>query len=517
MRLTWKPVSLQIWVRACYILLFIFCSTASYAQHIILKNPSLEGNPGRDSIPSGWCAAANTPDVLPGIFNIKKRASHGKTYVGLHSGPTYKEGIAQQLDQPLTGGMSYSLSLDLAYAPSYVFAACYGNMTIYGGNSPGDTAEILWKSGVFTDTAWVKRSMVLMPSKNYTYISFWADPGVACDKSSYGCALLMDNISDIRQILKTATSASASCPNSNTGAVAVTVTSGHGPFTYLWTPGNYTTAQVDRLPAGVYNVQVTADNGTTASAKVTVEQSDFSSKIAVTTSDCHGDGENAVKFDVTGGTPPYRYYMDGYKNGFSSSPVFNKLSAGYHQVFVKDVFCTDTFDVMITEPAPFKATATVTGCSCSETNDGKILLEVKGGTLPYQYRLYNERWKEDSVIGELKSGYYQYEVRDAKGCSVEGNVSISSSWNNCTVVMPNAFSPNGDGSNDLFKPKIYEPVRNYQLTVFNRWGAPVFNTADPNVGWDGGQLSSQAFIYVCKFTDRHNEAREYKGSLMLIR
>jgi gliding motility-associated-like protein len=412
--------------------------------------------------------------------------------------------------------MAYSLSLDLAFAPSYLYKACYGNLAIYGGNTPGDTAELLWKSGVFTDTIWKRHYAVLMPSKTYTYLSFWADPSEDCSKSTYGSSVLMDNFSVIRQILKTELSASPACNQLNTGTVAVKVTSGQAPFQYLWTPGNYTTAQVDGLAAGVYAVAITAANGITGSGQVTVGSSDLTTKITVTASACYGENNNQIKLDVSGGVPPYNFYLDDQKGG--DDAVFDHLYPGEHFVKVRDAECADIFQVTVKEPAPLiLEQASTVSCSCSETNDGKIVLQVTGGTQPYQYRLYSDTWKQDSILSSLKAGYYQYEIKDAQGCSLNGSANITSPWKNCLVVIPSAFSPNGDGNNDVFRPKIYDAVKNYQLSVFNRWGALVFRTADPDAGWDGAQQQSQSFIYVCTFNDRNNERKEFTGALMLIR
>lgn len=518
MRLKCKPVSLQIWGRACHILILsciLLCNTG-YAQNIILKNASLEGAPGRDSLPDGWLAASNTPDILPGVFNIKLKASEGKTYAGLHSGPNYREGLSQELSGELVGGMAYSLSVDLAYAPNYLYDACYGNLTIYGGNAPGDTAELLWRSGVFRDTTWKRHNAVLMPSKSYSHLSFWADPSESCNKSAFGAAVLIDNFSVIKQILKTELSASPTCKQSNTGTVAVKVTSGMAPFQYLWTPGNYKTPQVDHLAVGVYTVAITAANGITGGGQVTVASSDLTTKITVTTSNCYGENTNAIKLDVSGGAPPYNFYVNNEKH--QDNPVFEKLYPGEFFIRVRDAECLDTFYVTVREPEPLRLQdVSAISCSCSETNDGKIVLKAAGGTQPYQYRLYSETWEDDNILSNLKAGYYQYEIKDAKGCSLSGNANITSPWKNCLVVIPSAFSPNGDGNNDVFRPKIYDAVKNYQMSVFNRWGGLVFRTNDPNAGWDGAQQLSQSFIYVCTFDDRNNERKEFRGALMLIK
>ena len=54
------------------------------------------------------------------------------------------------------------------------------------------------------------------------------------------------------------------------------------------------------------------------------------------------------------------------------------------------------------------------------------------------------------------------------------------------VILPNAFSPNGDGLDDVFKiinPEDIESITRFE--VFNRWGNPVFTTSNKYEGWDG--------------------------------
>ena len=52
--------------------------------------------------------------------------------------------------------------------------------------------------------------------------------------------------------------------------------------------------------------------------------------------------------------------------------------------------------------------------------------------------------------------------------------------------MPNAFSPNGDGINDIYKPKSgYKSIVKFDAYIFNRWGVKLFEWHDPSTGWDG--------------------------------
>ncbi len=90
--------------------------------------------------------------------------------------------------------------------------------------------------------------------------------------------------------------------------------------------------------------------------------------------------------------------------------------------------------------------------------------------------------------------------------------------------LPNAFTPNTDGSNDLFLPVgFFEGIRNYQMTIWNRWGELIFETTNPSEGWNGkknnsGELAPVGvYVYYVRFTGPRGEDFEYKGYATLIR
>ncbi len=62
------------------------------------------------------------------------------------------------------------------------------------------------------------------------------------------------------------------------------------------------------------------------------------------------------------------------------------------------------------------------------------------------------------------------------------------------VQFPSGFTPNGDGKNDKFRAAAFCPVPKYHLIVFNRNGEKVFETSDPNDGWDGSYKGKKATI-----------------------
>ena len=75
---------------------------------------------------------------------------------------------------------------------------------------------------------------------------------------------------------------------------------------------------------------------------------------------------------------------------------------------------------------------------------------------------------------------------------------------NCDYYsLPNTFSPNEDGINDLFIPFPYQFIEKVEMTIYNRWGSLVFKTDDPDINWDGRDIitnqkvSSGVYYYVC--------------------
>lgn len=87
--------------------------------------------------------------------------------------------------------------------------------------------------------------------------------------------------------------------------------------------------------------------------------------------------------------------------------------------------------------------------------------------------------------------------------------------------IPNAFTPNGDGRNDYFRPKILGNFTHFQVLIFNRWGQKVFQSNNPDIYWDGTINGKKAdpgtYIYNCTFQPEGKSIITEKGALVLIR
>ena len=110
-------------------------------------------------------------------------------------------------------------------------------------------------------------------------------------------------------------------------------------------------------------------------------------------------------------------------------------------------------------------------------------------------------------------------VKNTWGCadSIVKAITVAPDFN---VFVPNVFTPNGDGENDIFLP-ISTGVKFYDLTVFDRWGKRVFQTFDLKNGWDGkfnGEpCQNEVYVWKIKVSSLSGEMKEMNGHITLLR
>ncbi len=90
--------------------------------------------------------------------------------------------------------------------------------------------------------------------------------------------------------------------------------------------------------------------------------------------------------------------------------------------------------------------------------------------------------------------------------------------------LPNAFTPNGDGLNEFFVGVgVFENIKSFEMMIFNRWGEMIFETNDPQQGWNGQKFNTGrrspggVYVYKVKLTGARNEIVELDGFATLIR
>jgi gliding motility-associated-like protein len=111
-------------------------------------------------------------------------------------------------------------------------------------------------------------------------------------------------------------------------------------------------------------------------------------------------------------------------------------------------------------------------------------------------------------------------VKALGGCTNSLSVPVSQQVLPDGIFIPNSFTPNGDGLNDMLKVYGYK-IREMQMVIFNQWGEKLFETRDQSRGWDGTykgkQQPSGVYMYVCRMMLTDGTTIDKRGAVNLIR
>jgi gliding motility-associated-like protein len=214
------------------------------------------------------------------------------------------------------------------------------------------------------------------------------------------------------------------------------------------------------------------------------------------------------------GAGPYMIYWNGSGNKVVSLTLtgLNCPSATYR----------DTISIHQPE-AKIESISTTDICTADS-----ILFTAQPG-LDYQYKWSPELYFGNSKLATgisawarvRKEGYAYLQVWDRWGCSATDSV-LMQPRSCCEVFLPNAFSPNGDGKNDVFRMVTRGNQEISSFIVVNRWGIVLFETADQHEGWDGTYKGEAQDIGTYKYYLKYKcadskEMTEMKGDVILLR
>jgi gliding motility-associated-like protein len=198
----------------------------------------------------------------------------------------------------------------------------------------------------------------------------------------------------------------------------------------------------------------------------------------------------------------------------SNEPEFIVSQAGTYSVKVDQNGCDTTGSVKV---AYLSKPIISLGNDTTLCNTEILLLNVS-------YPASTYLWQNGSASPEFSvsaAGIYTALVSNICGQSSD---SINVTYENCACkfYVPNAFTPNNDGKNDIFQPKYECVFDNYDLRIFNRWGQLVFDSRQATTGWDGtknGQPQpTGTYVWELSYRDSLTGKTEIKkGSLVLIR
>jgi len=337
-------------------------------------------------------------------------------------------------------------------------------------------------------------------------------------------------VSIIINITGSITSANAvTTPSSCTGSTG-TITISHQPaavnvVNYILNPAaapNNATGIFNGLPAGTYNVILEDVNG----CPFTINEIVVDAPVPITDADievipiaCKGALGSINVLGVTGGTAPFKYSLNGSLP--LSAASFVDLFAGIYTVTV-----VDNNNCTYSESVQMQGSLTELK-DCNAGKDTTIffgenvkLNAFKGLGSKFSWSP-GETLSDSTLLSPIAfptaTTTYTFTTRTAEGCTCIDRVTIRVIP---LIGLPNTFTPNGDGVNDIWIIENTNLYDNVELTVYNRWGDKVYQVKNYTTGneWDGGSLPVATYYYVLRFKYPNElEVFEYTGGITIIR
>jgi gliding motility-associated-like protein len=134
-------------------------------------------------------------------------------------------------------------------------------------------------------------------------------------------------------------------------------------------------------------------------------------------------------------------------------------------------------------------------------------------------RLFNGNFSPRPTIVADSTTTIMVKARSSNGCVDSAQITLLVDPMD-DIYLPSAFTPNGDGRNDVFKV-LGGAFSSFDLKIFNRWGQMVFATTDRSRGWDGRmngtEQPAQVYVYVLSGKLKNGTSISRKGTVMLVR
>ncbi len=280
------------------------------------------------------------------------------------------------------------------------------------------------------------------------------------------------------------------------------------PFnTYLWNTGS-TLPGITVRTTGSYSVIATTMEGCKSYDTIRVANTWVNPKVNLTGREELCIGSN---MDLDAGL--YSKYL--WNNGFTGRTM-NVNDTGKYMVKVWDnngCSGTGTFHIKMLIPLPSDFLQTDTGLCSYEV----LRISPKRDFSSYTW----STGSTSSSITVKRTGYYWLEVKDRNSCVGRDTIQVISKECLEGFFMPNAFTPNGDGTNDIIKPVIGGSIISYRFEIYNRWGQKVFTSSDIHNGWNGmlqgQQQPSQTFTWTCTYQLEGEGLQSKRGTVSLLR
>ncbi len=330
----------------------------------------------------------------------------------------------------------------------------------------------------------------------------------------------------------------------NTGSIGGSATTVGPAIVYEWTmddngnildrtraitdvnmPGSYLLTVIDTLTGCRSNDEVIVNN----------DIAFLLPDISISNISCFQANDGLINITaVNGGTPPYSYFLN--ETSMGSQSFFGQLSPGTYDIRIVDSEgCEVTLNFDLDEPDQLdvQLITNIEGVENIIQLGDEIILSAlvnvpieRIDTILWQPDSLNTKIPEELVLSPQYTSTFGVTVIDTSGCTASDQLTVYVRRDR-DVYIPNTFSPNNDGTNDvamIFAGQEVKEIKTFR--IFNRWGEMLFEQVDfqpnnPAHGWDGWfhgrPLNPAVFVYYAEIEMIDGEIIIYKGDITLIK
>ena len=311
------------------------------------------------------------------------------------------------------------------------------------------------------------------------------------------------------------------CNSDATGNINLFPYGGTPGYTYLWNTGAFS-QNLTNITAGIYFVTITDSNNCTVTDTTTINEPIALSYSSITNPTCKNTCLGDVLLTYSGGTSPYQLI---WNTGDSNITFLDSLCNDNYFFTL-----TDSNNCMLSDTIQINLLSQINANFTFSPDSGVIPVQVSftdnssGGIVGWSWNFgdNNSSTMQNPINTYTNEGLYAVTliVTDSLGCTDTITIEITV-LPESSIVIPNVFTPNGDGINDFFTVKSGF-LKSIEGAIYNRWGQLLYQWNNLKGSWDGRTLSGTKvpdgiYFYIITIEDLKGKETLFKGTITLIR
>jgi gliding motility-associated-like protein len=484
----------------------------------------------------------NTPDNTPGTFDVEysdgtstlnlSDISSGYIFtVSPQQTTTYTLLSVMNHDAPFCPGVvapsGNTVTVDISEGPvvSNMVFTCDDESINYvltfdiaGGNIANYNVTGL--NGILIGNTFASEPM--LGGTNYDFEVTDGGPCPTEENGQYACLCLPD------MAVNLTIDEPIGCGGETDGVVSATNFSGTGPFAFAWSNGSVG-EQVNNLSLGWHYVTMTDTYGCTDVDSVFMDgPMPITASLAFTDPLCYEGDDGSISVEnISGGSGNYDISLNELAS-FQNN-VFTGVGAGRYVVSIEDgKGCVWTDSVLISEPDQFMVTtAEDMTIQLGDSVELEVFANADLDTFYWSPQLPSRcETCFSQYVHPLQETIFTVNAVSTDGCMASDRFSVIVTKENL-IYIPNAFSPNGDGTNDLFSLYPSASIRSIKkFNIYTRWGAQLYQNENflpslDDMGWDGyfkgREMPSGAYVYFAEIELVDGTTEMVRGDVTLVR